>query len=530
MGCWEIGALLLLVILLFPKPFFRYASRWMKTVPRASPPPAPASGDRVEACLDEEGRLGREDVPIWLGGGTAAVAAVILAWMSTHVGETPLARAALGLALGLALLAAGLGVERFSGWFARCFHAAGISLLLVTLGISVCRDGSISTLLGLAFLAVAAVTAVALLGRRSGAVALAIGGLAGAAVAAPLVWKSLVSSGGLLIPLILMLLLPWVWRRGWFVPLALAVSGFMVGTALAGHGGDGPPGGIVLGALVAGALLLARMEPYAQGIAWTAAGFAIPLILLAPLSPPGLALGLALAATVWLAHWGAVRPARWTALAALSGLATFLLLVSRGGVDFDWSGPALAASFLYLGAAWLTARRRAGDEASRLAVTPLAVATAAFAALAVALAIGRGWQGIAAALLVPFLIELAARLRLPVLANLAIVTAVVSLLCTLSRLDELGSLGAPGDTPWLLYGFGVPFLATMVAIWLARRQGELRPAARMEWVATVAGMALATIMVRQLVPAATTSWLVATSLAPLLAFAAYRYLQQRGGA
>jgi hypothetical protein len=528
MGCWEIGALLLLVILLFPKPFFRYASRWMKTVPRASPPPAPASGDRVEACLDEEGRLGREDVPIWLGGGTAAVAAVILAWMSTHVGETPLARAALGLALGLALLAAGLGVERFSGWFARCFHAAGISLLLVTLGISVCRDGSISPLLGLAFLAVITVTAAALLGRRPGAVALAIGVLAGAAVAAPLDWSS--SGGGLLIPLILMLLLPWVWRRGWFVPLALAVSGFMVGTALAGHGGDGPPGGIVLGALVAGALLLARAEPYVQGIAWTAAGFAVPLILLAPLSPPaGMALGLALAVAAWLAQWRAVRPARWTALAALSGVAIFLLLALRGGVDIDWSGPALTASFLYLAAAWLTARQGTGDEPSRLAVAPLAATTAAFAALAMALEIGRGWPGIAAALLTPILVAMAARLRLPLLANLAIVSAVLSLLCTLLFLDELGSPGSPWDTPWLLYGFGVPFLATVAAIWLSRRRGTPRSAARMEWVAAVAGMTLVTIMVRQLVPAATTSWLVATSLAPLLAFAAYRYLQQRGG-
>ncbi len=527
MGCWEIGALLLLVVFLFPKPFFRYASRWMKTVPRASP--APAAGDWVDACLDEEERLGREDVPVWLGGVVTAAAAAILAWMSTHRGDAPLERAALGLALGLALLAAGLGVERFSGWFARCFHAAGISLLLVTLGVSACRDGSIPPLLALAFLAVVAVTAAALLGRRPGAVALAIGMLAGAAVATPLDWKSLASSGGLLIPLILMLLLPWVWRRGWFVPLALAVSGFMVGTALAGHGGDGPPGGIVLGALVAGALLLARMEPYVQGVAWIGAGFAIPLILLAPPSPPGLALGLALAATVWLAHWGAVRPARWTALAALSGVTAFLLLAFRGGSDLDWSGPALAASFLYLGAAWLTARQGAGDEPSRLAVAPLAVATAAFAALAVALEIGRGWPGIAAALLVPFLIALAAKLRLPMLANLAIVTAILSLLCTLSSLDELGSLGTPRDTPWLLYGFGAPFLAMVAAIWLARRQGAPRSAARMEWVAAVAGMMLATIMVRQFVPAATTSWLVAASLAPLLAFAAYRHLQQRGG-
>ena len=335
--------------------------------------------------------------------------------------------------------------------------------------------------------------------------------------------------GGLLIPLILMLLLPWGWRRGWLTPLALAASGFMAGEAVAGHSGGGPPAGVAFGALVASALLLARMEPYVQGIAWMTAGFAVPLILLAPLSP-GMALGLALAAAAWLAHWRAVRPARWTALAALSGVAIFLLLALRGGTDLDWSGPALAASFLYLGAAWLTARQGTGDEASRLAVAPLAVATAAFASVAVTLEIGRGWPGIAAALLVPFLVELAARLRLPVLANLAIVPAILSVGWMLLYLEELGTPGLPQDTPWLVYGLGVPFLAMVAAIGLARRQGTTGSAARLEWVATVAGMLLALTTVRQLAPSATTPWLVAASLAPLLAFAAYRLLPPRTAA
>jgi hypothetical protein len=525
MGFLEIGALLLLVVLLFPQPFFRYASRWMNTVPRASSPLAPASGDWVEACIAEERRLGRQDLPVWLGGATAAVAAAILAWVSIHRGETPPVRAALGLAIGLALLAAGLRVERYSGGFARCLHVAGISLLLVTLGISVCRDGSIAPLPGLVFLAVVAAAAGALLGSRPGAVALAIGVLAGAMVAIPLDWKNFGPLEGLSI-LILVLLLPWGWRREWFTPLALAASGFLLAD-LSGPGGD-LLGWVARGALVAGALLLARAEPYIQGVAWIGAGFAMALILVAPLSPPaGMALGLALAAAAWLAHRGAVRPARWTALAALSGLATFLLLASRGGVDFDWSGPTLAASFLYLGATWLTARQGTGNEASRRAVASLAAATAAFAALAVVLAIGRGWPGIAAALLAPFLMELAAKLRLPVLANVAIAQAILSLGWMLLHLDEIGFPGIPGETPWLLYRFGVPFLAIVAAVWLARRGGAPRSAARMEWVAVAAGMLLATILVRQLVPAATTPWLVVASLAPLLAFAAYRLLPPR---
>jgi hypothetical protein len=526
MGFLEIGVLLLLVFLLFPQPFFRFASRWMNTVPRASSPLAPASGDWVEACIAEERRLGRQDLPVWLGGGTAAVAAAILAWMSVHRGETPPVRAALGLAIGLALLAAGLRVERYSGGFARFFHAAGISLLLVTLGIAVFRDRSISPLLGLAFLAVVAAAAGALLGSRPGAVALAIGVLAGAAVAIPLDWKSFGPLGGLLILTILILLLPWGWKRDWLTPLGLVAAGFLI-TDLSGPGG-GLLDWVARGALVAGALLLARAEPYIQGVAWIGAGFAMELIPPAPVFPLAwMALGLALAAAAWLAHRGAVRPARWTALAALSGLATFLLLASSAGADLDWSGPALAASFLYLGAAWLTARQGTGDEPSRLAVAPLAVATAAFAVLAVALAIGRGWPGIAAALLTPFLVALAARLRLPVLANLATVSAILSLGWMLLHLDEIVAPGIPWNTPWLLYGLGVPFLAIVAAIGLARRQGTTGSAARLEWMAAVAGMLLAVTTVRQLAPSATTPWLVAAFLVPLLAFAAYRLLPRR---
>src|SRR4051812_26793795 len=528
MGCWEIAILVLVVVVLFPKPFLRYASRWMTTTSWVSPAavPRPDSGDWVEVKIAEERRLIRQDSPIWLGGWSASFAGAVLAWLAASGGSpSPAARAALGLALGLVLLGAGLGIERLSGWLARCFQAAGISLLLLTLAVAVCRDGSLSPLSGLLFLVVAAVTAVALLGGRPGAVALAIGALAGGALTAPWDWER--AGGGLLLPLLLMLLLPWGWRRGWLAPLLLAVSGFMVGM-VCGPGDGGLIAWISRGALVAGALLLARMEPYVQGIAWAGNGLALALIVAGMLPPlAGLALGLMLTAAAWLASWGAVRPARWTSLVALSGLAAFLLLAFRGGADLDWSGPALAASFLYLGAAWLTARRRTRDEASSLAVAPLAAAAAAFAALAVALTVGRGWPGVAAALLAPLLVALAVRLRLPSLGTLAIISAIFCLGWMLIHWEELGSPGSSSDTPWLLYGFGLPFLAIAAAVWVARRGDSRRFAARMEWVAVASGMMLAVTLVRQLVPSATTSWLVAAFLAPLLAFIAYRSLSRR---
>jgi len=529
MGCWEIAILALVVVVLFPKPFLRYASRWMTTTPWVSPAavPTPDSGDWVEVKIAEERRLVRQDVPIWLGGWSASFAGAVLAWLAASRGSpSPAARAALGLGLGLALLGAGLGIERLSGWLARCFQAAGISLLLLTLAVAVCRDGSLSPLPGLLFLAIVVGTTVALLGNRPGAVALAIGLLTGGAFTAPLDWER--ASGGLLLPFLLIFLLPLGWRRGWLAPLLLAASGSTVGVVLCGPGEGGLVTWISRGALVAGALLLGRMEPYVQGLAWAGSGFALALIAAGTLSPLArLGLGLTLAAATWLSSWGAVRPARWAALAALSGLTMFLLLAFYVGVDLDWSGPALAMSFLYLGAAWLMARGGKGDEASSLTVAPFAVAAAAFAALAVALAIGRGWPGIAAALLTPLLVALAVRLRLPDLGGLAILSAIFCLGWMLLHWEDLGFLGSSPDTPWLLYDLGVPFLAIVAAVWIAHRGDAPRFAARMTKVVVLAGMLLALMAVRQLVPSATTFWLMAAFLAPLLAFLFYRRLSRR---
>ncbi|HEY4564750.1 MAG TPA: hypothetical protein VIJ36_17325, partial [Thermoanaerobaculia bacterium] len=118
-------------------------------------------------------------------------------------------------------------------------------------------------------------------------------------------------------------------------------------------------------------------------------------------------------------------------------------------------------------------------------------------------------------------------LRLPSLGTLAIISAIFCLGWMLIHWEELGSPGSSSDTPWLLYGFGLPFLAIAAAVWVARRGDSRRFAARMEWVAVASGMMLAVTLVRQLVPSATTSWLVAAFLAPLLAFIAYRSLSRR---
>jgi cytochrome bd-type quinol oxidase subunit 2 len=203
-------------------------------------------------------------------------------------------------------------------------------------------------------------------------------------------------------------------------------------------------------------------------------------------------------------------------------------LVREDGGGGGWSGIAFAASILYLGGTWLAARvtRGEGEEAARLAVAPLAVATAVFAAIAVALEIGRGWPAIAVALVTPLLMMLTVRLRLPSLGGLALASALLSLGGALYFARDFGF---PGDLPWQLYGFGVPFLALAAAAWTGRRNG-LEATARMEWLVVLSGGLLATLLVRELAPGATTAVLVAVFLVPLLAFTAWRLYRRKAAA
>ncbi|HEX6901946.1 MAG TPA: DUF2339 domain-containing protein [Thermoanaerobaculia bacterium] len=475
----------------------------------------------VASRMAEEKRL--FEPLLWLGGGGAAFLGLMAARLGTAAGWlSPATRAAAGLAIGLTLLGIGLAVRRR----ARLWQAAGFSWLVVTLASAVLLDGSLSPLLGLAFLAVTAAAALAVLGLRPGTLAVAMGAVGGAAACVSLDTRSLTGFGMVFLVFpVLLLFLVWPWGRNML--LALGCLGFIfarmpsAGTDLSWEGWTPH---IVL---VLGFLLLGRLEPWFQRLAWFGAGWGLSLIV-ADATPPALRWSLAALLTLGplAAHRSSTRPAWWTALSAVTGTALFLLLaVEEDSGEMGWSGIAFAAGVLYLGGAWLVARwARAGDEeAIRLTVAPLAVATGTFAALAVALEIGRGWPGIAAALLAPFLMMLAARLRLPSLGGLALAAALFSLGWTILHARDFGY---PGDLPWQLYGFGVPFLALAAAVWTGRRNG-LETTGRMEWLMVLSGLLLATLLVRELAPGATTTVLVAVALVPLLAYAAWRLYRWR---
>ena len=203
-----------------------------------------------------------------------------------------------------------------------------------------------------------------------------------------------------------------------------------------------------------------------------------------------------------------MRPARWTALSAASGLAfTVLAWATVEGRSFglSWSALALIAAGLYLVAAVPVARRRARaadaeEDPLGAALAALAVAVTAFVSLAVALELERAWWTVAWALEVPALVWLAGRFRLSVLRQLAAALAVGVAVRLLNPEVLAYPIGTRPVVNWLLYGYGLPLLAFLAAAGLARRDrifGPGRLAPGLETIAAALAFALVTLEVRQ---------------------------------
>lgn len=196
-----------------------------------------------------------------------------------------------------------------------------------------------------------------------------------------------------------------------------------------------------------------------------------------------------------------MRPGRWGALCAASGLAFFLIAWASTNTEREmrWGAFALALAALYLVAAVPVARWRRQRPEMEAALAALAVSITSFVSLAVPLELDRHWLTVAWALEVTALVWLAGRFRLPVLRHLALALAVLvgfRLLLNASILDY-----PIGDHPvfhWLLYGYGLPLLAFAAASALARRQGDGRLAALLEAEALAFAFALVTLEVRQI--------------------------------
>jgi uncharacterized membrane protein len=169
----------------------------------------------------------------------------------------------------------------------------------------------------------------------------------------------------------------------------------------------------------------------------------------------------------FLAQIKAPRPGRW---AALSMVASALVLViaywrlHAYGIDIAWSSLALGLAGLNLAAAASVARRRDGEIEIEIALAAYAVGVLGATILAATFALSNAWLTVAIALHLPALGWIEGRLNLKVLRWVALGVAGI----VLARLAFNPYLfGYPiGPTPifnWLLYGYGIPAVAFLVA-------------------------------------------------------------------
>jgi uncharacterized membrane protein len=169
----------------------------------------------------------------------------------------------------------------------------------------------------------------------------------------------------------------------------------------------------------------------------------------------------------FLAQRTAPRGGRW---AALSVVSTALILViaywrlHEYGFDIAWSSLALGLAGLNLAAAASVARRRDGALETEIALAAYAVGVLGSTILAACFALSNAWLTVAIALHLPVLGWIEGRLDLKVLRHVALAVAGI-VLVRLAFNPYL--LGYPiGPTPifnWLLYGYGIPALAFIVA-------------------------------------------------------------------
>ncbi len=536
------------------------------TPPSFYPPPPPP---RPAPAVSLEERLGARAF-VWIGAIALALAGAFLVKYSVDQGWIgPAVRFALAVLFGVVLLGAGEVLRRRAERIASGLSAAGVAVLFAAWLAGTNLYGLISPALGFAFIGLTALVAV-WLSLRQGVIVALVGlvggfltpawigaaepdprllfgyllflqlallavsrrrlwtGVPELALAAGLVWvfgwvaAAFAPGDALWLGLFLlgMFVLGVVLGRDRAVLPALAAGGGLVAMALvAGRAGYGPLEWGLLAVLAAATLALARRREELQGLAWLACAAVAGLLLVwgwdlpAAAAPrflwTALGMGALCAGGAYLAHWGAVRPDRWTGLATASGVAVFVIAWAsvRGEgewPDLPWGALALAAAALYLVAALPVARRRgAAGEGTPLdaALAWLAVGVTAFVSLAVPLELERQWWTVAWALEVPALVWLGGRFGLSVLRRLAAALVAAVAVRLLLNPDVLSyPIGPRPVLNWLLYGYGLSLLAIAGAAVLARRDPRFGPgrlATGLEALAVALAFALVTLEVRQ---------------------------------
>jgi len=208
----------------------------------------------------------------------------------------------------------------------------------------------------------------------------------------------------------------------------------------------------------------------------------------------------------------------WSASAVLAPIVILIALYWRIS-GFDRSIP-FAGAALLLAAAFAFATEVLGRRGDRPGVQAASAifATGAIAALALALslALEKGWLTVALALMVPGIAWVADKRPWPALRWLAaaVTIAVLGRIAWDPRIVG-GALGTAPILNWLLYGYGVPAASFWLAGFILRRRGDDNPARIVDAAAILFSVLLIVFEVRHYLtgdPFATTSPLAETGL------------------
>jgi len=163
----------------------------------------------------------------------------------------------------------------------------------------------------------------------------------------------------------------------------------------------------------------------------------------------------------------APRAGRWAAMSVATSALVLVIAYWRlrdYGVDIGWASLALALAGLNLLAASSIAKRRDGGLEIEIALAAYAIGVLGGTILAATFALGNAWLTVAIALHLPVLSWIDGRLDLKVLRPVALIVAGIVLVRLVFNPYLLGyPIGSTPIFNWLLYGYGIPAIAFVVA-------------------------------------------------------------------
>jgi uncharacterized membrane protein len=172
-------------------------------------------------------------------------------------------------------------------------------------------------------------------------------------------------------------------------------------------------------------------------------------------------------------------PAIWAATGVLTPAIALIVFYYRVA-GFERSLPFAALALLLAAAFWFVTDRlskRAPQPGTASAAAIYACGTVAALALALAIALEKGWLTVALALMVPGIATIADRRPLPMLRTLCgIIVALVMARVAYDPRIVGGDLGATPILNWILYGYGIPALCFWLGGHILRRRADDMPA------------------------------------------------------